>query len=613
MSFLSPLFLLGLGLLAPLVAVYLLKVRPRRHPTPALFLWDQVFSQKKANALLQRLRDLFSLLLLALAAAALVLAAAELRFGGDDRDVLVVIDRSVSMSADADPATPGRSRFDEAVERARGLVQAASGSQRVAVATADDRLRFASFLTDRPRRLREALDGLTPGEVENAPAALAGLRDVAGLAGEGGLRVVLLTDGVGAVEVPEGVEVLRVGRGAASNLGLTAADLVATGNGQAALFFAAVNAGPEPVLAELTLRAAEPENAPPLKVLPLTLAPGENPARLSGVLAAPGRYLLRLGRVDGQADGLAADNEAFLSLAAPRPLRVAVSAADRYFFETAVNAFARTGDAVVLADSGEPADLGIARGLAPGAEPADADAPPLTVLFAPTGPGPGVASVGEPLPAPLPQAVIPGHPVLRFLPAEALPFAGARDAVAAPGSAVLVADAGGAPLLWQHREVDASGGSRVTLVVNLDPAAADFVLSPFFPVLVQSAALHLGGRSTPPPATFATGDLAPLPGLRPGEVARVRFSDPAGPELETDQPVRLDAAGFSEAVTPGGTWDLPASVLHRRESLLAAAAADVDVPEVSLAGGHPPWFWLTALALLVVVAEEWLYHRRKVG
>ena len=540
-----------------------------------------------------------------------MLAAAGLRFGGgDNRDVLVVIDRSVSMSADADASAPGRSRFEEAVERARGLVRAASGSRRVALATADDRLRFASFLTDRPRRLREALDGLTPSELPNAPAALAALGDVAGLAGDGGLRVVLLTDGVGAVEPPEGVEVLRIGEAATPNLGLTAADLVATGGGQAALLFAAANAGPEPVEAELTLAPAAPEDAPPLKLLPLTLAPGENPARLSGVLAPPGRYRLTLRRADGQThdkhDALAADDEAFLSLAAPRPLRVAVSASDRYFFETAVNAFARTGDAVALAAPGEPADLRIARGVAD----ADPDAPPLTVLFAPTGPGPGVAAAGKPLPAPLPQAAIPDHPVLRFLPVESLPFAGAAGAQAAPGSAVLVADAGsGTPLLWQHRDADAG---RTTLVVNLDPAAADFVLSPFFPVLVQSAAAYLGGRDAPPPATFATGDLAPLPGLRPGETARVRLAGSGRPELETDQPVRLDAAGFSEVVTPAGTWDLPASALHRDESLLAPPE-EPDAPEVVLAGGHPPWVWLTTLALLVVVAEELLYHRRKVG
>ncbi len=332
MSFLSPLFLLGFGLLAPLVAVYLLKVRPRKHPTAALFLWDEILSQKKASALLQRLRDLLSLLLLALAAVALVLAAAGLRFGdADARDTLVLVDRSVSMNANADPARPGVSRFEAAVDRARGLVAAASGERRVAVATVDDTLDFASFLTDRPRRLRQALDALEPGQTANAAAAFAGLADLTSTTdADAGLRVVLLTDGVGLPPVPAGVEVVRVDATVApANLGLTAADLVATGpggsgsggvGGEATLFFATANAGPEPVEAELTLTPAEPADAAPLLVLPLTLAPGENPARLTGVLAPPGRHVLRLRRAGGndRADALPDDDEAFLTLAAPR-------------------------------------------------------------------------------------------------------------------------------------------------------------------------------------------------------------------------------------------------------------------------------------------------------
>ena len=108
MSFVSPLFLWGFGLLAPLVAVYLLRVRPRRHAVPAIFLWDEIFAQRKATALFQRLRDLLSLLMLALAAAALIVAASRPRFeSADDRDTLLLIDRSASMTADADPARPG--------------------------------------------------------------------------------------------------------------------------------------------------------------------------------------------------------------------------------------------------------------------------------------------------------------------------------------------------------------------------------------------------------------------------------------------------------------------------------------------------------------------------
>ena len=58
----------------PLVAVYLLKVRPKRRAVTALFLWEAAFDQKKNTALFQRLRNWLSLLLMILAWVATVLA-----------------------------------------------------------------------------------------------------------------------------------------------------------------------------------------------------------------------------------------------------------------------------------------------------------------------------------------------------------------------------------------------------------------------------------------------------------------------------------------------------------------------------------------------------------
>ena len=649
MSFVSPLFLWGFGLLAPLVAVYLLRVRPRRHPVPAIFLWDEIFAQRKATALFQRLRDLLSLLMLALAAAALIVAASRPRFeSADDRDTLLLIDRSASMSADADPAHPGLSRFDAAVDRARDLVKSLGGERRMAIATVDQHISFATYLTAEPRRLRDALDTLTPGQGPNADAALDGLSQVADLGDE--LRVVLLTDGVGvsvpgtddgsqtpapadadaasdAASPPDaltagGIETLRIGLPEVpGNIGLTGADLVVADAHTLTLFLTASSSFTAPVQAEAVLTAMHrdgdtwSDTGPPVKVIPLALAPGANTAHVLSVSAGPGRYRLALTRsapdTDSNAgpDALALDNTAYLSVPEPQPLRVAVNAQDRYFLETAVASFAQSSGLFTLVGADDRADLTLARGAAP----TTADAPPLRVVFAPDQPGPGVTAVGEPLTHVLPRALLPTHPVLRLLPAESLPFAGAVSATPAPGSAVLVADVTGAPLLWQHRDADTSS---VTLVVNLDPAAADFVLSPYFPVLVHAAATHLGGRTHPPSATFATGDRAPIPALRPGDTARVRFADQSTAQATAGDAVHLTHAGFHsvDAVnqSPYAGPDLPASALHAAESGLHSSLSP-DLPEVTLPGGHPPWLWLTLLALGVIVAEEMLYHRRKVG
>ncbi|MEM8737108.1 MAG: BatA and WFA domain-containing protein [Planctomycetota bacterium] len=655
MIFLSPGFLWGFALLAPLVAVFLLKVRPRRHPVTAIFLWDQILTQRKATTLFQRLRDLLSLLLLALAAAALILAASRPRIdGGDTRDVLILIDRSVSMSADLDPGRPGVSRFEAAVDRAGALVRSLGGQRRAAIATVDDRLTYAVPLTDEPRRLREALGRLAVGQSPSDRKVLTGLEQLSGLNRE--LRVILLTDGVGLaapaeaetfLPAPAGadadavagdddaaagpvVEVVRLGPSAGSavpgNVGLAAADLVAGGGEQGAtLLLSVVSSFSEPVQGEATLTALGPppetdasaatgraeQEAPGVvvRVIPLDIAPGRNAPRLYPLEAAPGRYRLSLTRVDGdgdaQPDALAADDTAFLSLPSPRPLRVAVSAGDRYFFETAVQAFAFRSDLMELVRRGEPADLAIFRGGAP----SGVEGPPLRVVFAPDAAGGGVTEVGEALAAALPRVLLPNHPVLRFFPAESIGFQGARRLRAAAGSAVLVADATGVPLIWQTRDPDAG---TVTLVVNLDPAAGDFVLSPYFPVLVHAAATHLGGRTEARRATYLTGASVPVPGLRPGEAAAVRFAEGGEVTATPATPVRLERAGFHVAETPREPVDLPASAMHGDESRLVGLP-DAGGAAVELPGGYLPWVWLVVVALGVLVAEEVLYHRRKVG
>ena len=66
MTFLQPAMLWSLLVLLPLAAIYFLKVRPRRKPTTAFFLWEKIFQEKRASSLFQRLRDAWSLLLMLL-------------------------------------------------------------------------------------------------------------------------------------------------------------------------------------------------------------------------------------------------------------------------------------------------------------------------------------------------------------------------------------------------------------------------------------------------------------------------------------------------------------------------------------------------------------------
>ena len=102
MGLLAPLAL-AFGLLAaPIVAMYLLRLRRKERRVSSTFLWREVLRDLEANAPWQRLRPNLLLLLQLLALAALVLALSRpyLTQASDiDGDLLLILDASASMRA----------------------------------------------------------------------------------------------------------------------------------------------------------------------------------------------------------------------------------------------------------------------------------------------------------------------------------------------------------------------------------------------------------------------------------------------------------------------------------------------------------------------------------
>ena len=223
MNFTTPSFLWMLAALAPLIAAYFLKVRPRRFPVNALFLWEKIFQEKKASSLFQRLRDAFSLLMLALALGAIALAAAGPRPASQDkRDLLIVIDTSPSMRAKT--TSGGKDGLEAAKERARDIVRALNGTRRAALATASGELDFLSHASDSPKDLTDAIARLQVADVPVGPQTVAALNSCAKGAGSAG-RVLLITDGNPGWEgLDPGVEIMRLAPSAV-NAGFIAADL----------------------------------------------------------------------------------------------------------------------------------------------------------------------------------------------------------------------------------------------------------------------------------------------------------------------------------------------------------------------------------------------------
>ena len=580
MNFTSPSFLWMLAALVPLIAAYFLKVRPRRFPVNALFLWERIFQEKKASSLFQRLRDALSLLMLALALGAIALAAAGPRPPSQDkRDLLIVIDTSPSMRAKT--GTGGKDGLEAAKERARDIVRALNGTRRAALATASGELDFLSHASDSPKDLTDAIARLQVADVPVGPQTVAALNSCAKGAGSAG-RVLLITDGNPGWEgLDPGVEIMRLAPSAV-NAGFIAADLDRKpGTTRGAVFFYRIASSvKQETSAELELRHDEMGLA---RLVPVTLKPGEETSDTLDIDdATAGKWTAEL----KFPDALATDNVVALGLAEPKPVTVKVVAPQPTFFQRCVEAFSLTGGMLSLAE--KDADVTIAQGSATNDS--------RQIIFAPNGESPfwtGGAGEIEVLAA---ESKIPGHPVTKHLDLEAMRFEGARDLAPVAGALVLATSEAGKPLIWKARVE-----GRDALVVNLDPAKGEFFFSPAFPALVHGAALDLSGRGPVLRSAHPTGSRVNAGGP---------VTKPDGNPLPTGD-FTVAKLGHYLATTTGGPRWFGGALFERAETVLdGTGPADSGA---SVERGYPISFWLLLLAIAMLVIEFLLYHRRKAG
>lgn len=672
MTFASPALLWSLLALLPLVAIYFLKVRPRRQPATAYFLWEKIFNEKRANRLWQRLRSLWSLLIMALAFIAVALAMGDPRLEDADRqDLLLVIDTSLSMQA---KDASGNSRLELAKQRAVELAQSLDGVQKAAVASVSNQLRYESHLTDNPRELIAAIRKIEPTYAEldptllptannekatspdkgtiadqsnDGPSAIASpdkipstTDDKESLAGQprSHRRTLFLTDRVltdriltdqvptaseqqpGDADSPAtpAFETLIVGDEAA-NIGLIAADLqfIAGEADRLSFYFqvasSQVPSGQVDSIADETTNVdlllyfeQPPEEGTPTspassvepsrelaKVIPLEIKPGISPPQIISVDGAKaGRWVAEL---DYQ-DALAADNTVYLVARRPPPVRMEVVSEDRYFLEQSVAAFANSTGALQLVDAN--AEVVLTHG--------SSDAP-RAVIMQPAGESPFWQELGAETPVGAAKPLVEDHPVLRHTDVMSMNFAGARELTPPAGAQVLVVSDTGVPLIYL-----ASTAEQRALVLNLDPLAADFYFSAWFPVMVHSAAKHLAGRETLPEPVYKPGDRAPLAATIEDEEDATKEASliltPNGDSVAAGTSLLLKQPGFYQLANNDA---LACSPLFAEETLLNNQGKAEE--PAKLASGGPLSRWFIMLALAAVTAESVLYHRRKVG
>lgn len=639
MSFAAPIAALWLLLAVPIIGLYILKVRLRRVPVSTMLFWRKIYDEKPPRSLWQNLRHLISLLLQLLFLGLVVAALVDPHFWWESltaRKVVFILDASASMQAtDVAPNRFERARSD-LLTRIAGL----RFRDEAAILVSAARPVVACGLTGHLRTLRDAAQS---AQVTDGPTRL---RETVSLArrltGDSPDRkIIILTDAADADATSLGgeadVTLVAVGTRVA-NVGVSRFQ-VRRSPLDPVSFQALVevtNAADEPATGRLTVTL----DGDPLDVLPLTIPPGETVSRTIEQTNTSGGLL----RAEWeQPDALAVDNVARAILPPRRETPVGLVTQPNLFVE---NVFA-ANPLVALTVVRPPARPDATARVAVYHRDIPEIVPPGPTLLIDPRRGCDLFDLGEETKDAIVTKQSRESPYLAHVRLDNVVIPIARKLQFRTEVESLVSAVNGEVIYGVIRR---AGGPVVILAVNIDEG--DLALRTAFPIMATNAVGQLTGRDDAPRMSLATGEVAafsstsiqadldlsgkpsgwqlvgpegPPSNLMPDQTewtvgpfdrAGLWRIEPTGPETtppdqtassekSESEPTRLaDVRGFAIACNlssrPETDLRPPAELLTNRPE---------ETP-LAMLGGGPPWYYLAALGVALLVIEWGLYQRR---
>jgi len=617
-----------LGLLAPLLLLYVLKIRRQRVTVSSTWLWAAAARDLAAKSPFKRLVAQVPLLLelLALCLLALSLARPASRDGHiAGEHVAIVLDTSASM-ATVEP--DGRSRMAHARDAASSVIAAlAPGAQAVIVEAGRDAHVVSPMDSDR-RRLEASLAKLEASDAEGRMTQAIATASSQLRPYERSARLVVISDGAladrdafAASNLP--LELVRVGspvdNAAIVRLDIASNDDPLSHREQVQAFAMVQNYGLKPRSLYVTLSMRNVVQ--PLASRRIDLGPGERSPVVLGFEPARGDVGAGLIVELSPHDALVSDDRAYGRV--PSGAKLSVVMAPSKASPWVARALASDPNIELLGSSlsglpgaGVPRDALV---VLSGACPANAPGGDLLILDPPPGPC-GTAVVGSKLETPSVTSWAEVDPRLRFLSLDGVELRSAHRLEADTPQAALVQSREGTLI------ADASSPGRSITVVGFDvgdsnwPLKASFVL--FMRNVVELARSH---RARGAEAPGRVGDAYSL--RVPVDVNEVDLESPGGGRQKLTARdglcvvPNLLRAGFYFASYAGkspGSALFAANLTSERESdlrprelptrqgqpLPARTAAD-------LASAVTDWSWLlAALALLLIALDVWWVTRK---
>ncbi len=635
-SLLDPKGLLLLGLLAPLVVLYILKIKRKRLVVPSTWLWKSAERDLLAKAPFRKLIAQASLILQALAIILLALALSRPSIEGAELvgdHVAVVVDVSASMAAEGgEGAGSGdrATRLDRGKLVAKELVRALPPGAQVLVVEAGRDARIASPLDRDARRIESAIDALAVQEVEGDLAAAVALATDR-LEGLDGARVIVVTDGYlarssGLETARLPVEVLTVGD-EVDNTAIVRTDVRSgidpvSKREQVQAFLLVANYGRAAREVYVTMRQDNASDV--LASRRLLLPAGERVPVVLDFAITPGDYEKGLVFDVSPHDALPVDDVAYGRVPAGDKLPVVLAAPEAAkasaWLERALASdpgveLRRLGVAELLASTGlDPGALVVVDGACP-ARPPGGD---LLVVAPPPGECQGLR-VGEELSAPLITSWEAADPRMRFLSLDGVGIARAQALLPESASQALVRAREGVLV------ADASTPSRQVTVVGFDVGQSDWPLKASFVLFVrnvieQARAHRMSG------IVGAGGTGEPLRVILPDSATEVRVNAPGEAPLElasrggivvVPNVARAGLYRFEWSGPAAGTLVVPVNLASEAESNLSKRTDLSAAPNVTArAASELPQrhrdlgFVAAALALALLLAEIW-HHTKK--
>ena len=623
MNFLSPTAFLLFGLAAPIVMLYILKLRRRREPVSTLLFWEQIFREKQTTSLFQKLKHLLSLLLQLLFLALLVLALARPQFAfmtKSARQIILIIDHSASMNA----LDGTLSRLESAKQEALRMVDNLRFIDEMMVVSCHTQPIIHSPFTNHQKSLRGAVESIVPTDVKtDLQPALTVAHSVAQT--KPNPEIIVFSDFhqipdtlLAQRESPDAqlsdakVRLLSVNLGEEGNVGITQfrvrKSLVNAFDYQTLLTVVNASAEEKSFNVELYLNDAI------LDVRPYTLASGESKSELFTNFTMEGGRLKAVLDVE---DALSTDNVAYAALPKREQIPVLLVTPDNPFLENALAVDEKLDLTVVAPDQYDPGAVEYEVIIFDRYNPPTLGDGNYMFIYPPK--AGAIWQIGESLETPIITEWERDHPILRHVHLDNVQITEAYQ-VQVPATANVLVRSFEDPLLI----VEESQNRRIVFVAT-DTLKSDLPLRIAFPLIIANTIQWFQGKSEIEEYHLQTGEVLKK---RIDEAAAIESVTIVGPTGESwEIPVEkgellfdeTSVVGFYELKIGEGEEVWAVNLTDVAESQIHAAEGVEDLleeEEVVLGGAallhYPPWIYLVLLAVLLSAVEWFLYQRRRI-